>query len=493
MGPLRALRAPGPGSKSRSAAKASDSKLVGGLPLEPLSETFESLRNIVHEPVDQGLLPGVAALVVANGRLRFMEEAGFADVEGSVPMTSTSLVRLYSMTKCVVVAALMQLVDERLLGLEDLLADHLPAFRGVRVIVEKDDGWPLEGRTQPAKRPITIRHLLTHTSGISGGAAPGIDALRRWNKRERAWIDVYKPLTHRVDCDLVPDLASWIQELAELPLWNHPGEHYSYGYGYDVLGHLIELKRGKALADCLREFIFEPLDMCSTAFDLHRIARTPSEGNASSRRCTGKTPAVPAAARRRLAVLYRRTKSSRYGADGKHSQLARVDPERPGAASRWEKPCRIPSAGGCVSSFAGGLLSTLDDYAKFLLAVLSGGAHPTSGQRILSSEMATEMLADQTAKLQGAPASASPYGNRALGLSCLGEFQRAGAPSTGGWFDGVEGVRLWGGAANTAFKFDPNGGRPVLVLIMSQVVPQDSGETATALLHAAREALKKEL
>jgi len=131
------------------------------------------------------------------------------------------------------------------------------------------------------------------------------------------------------------------------------------------------------------------------------------------------------------------------------------------------------------------LLSTLDDYAKFLLAVLSGGAHPTSGQRILSSEMATEMLADQTAKLQGAPASASPYGNRALGLSCLG--------STGGWFDGVEGVRLWGGAANTAFKFDPNGGRPVLVLIMSQVVPQDSGETATALLHAAREALKKEL
>lgn len=455
--------------------KGATAKVVGGLPLQgPRAAAFQQLRAILRQPVDRGEWPGAVACAVVGGRLRFVAEAGYADIEKGVRMTSRSLVRIYSMTKCVVAAALLQLVDEGLIGLDDTLSTHLPAFKHVQVLEEDSKGWPTG--TVPAKRAIRIRHLLTHTSGIAGGAAPGIDALRRWRNRERAWIDVYKPITKQVDRGDVADLETWVDELAKLPLWSHPGEHYCYGYSYDVLGRILELKTGKPLGELLRERIFQPLAMNDTGFD---------------------TAGAGGPQRRRLAVLYRRTKSSRYGGNGLRPKLVRIDPPQApqGAASLWTKSCKLPSAGGCVSSFAGGLLSTLDDYAKFLLAVVSGGAHPTSGARILSPAMAAEMLADQTAKLRGfgkaSASSRSPYSNAHLGISCLGECQRRGAPHDG-WFDGVEGVRLWGGAANTAFKYDPNGGNPLLVLVLSQVVPQDSGVTATALMRAVREAVAAE-
>ncbi|CAE8639630.1 unnamed protein product, partial [Polarella glacialis] len=151
-----------------------------------------------------------------------------------------------------------------------------------------------------------------------------------------------------------------------------------------------------------------------------------------------------------------------------------------------------------VSSFEGGLLSTLDDYATFLLAVLSGGAHPVTGVRILSAASAQQMLVDQIellrqpGSLRSPPKGARPYSDRGLGLSCLGELQRSGAPNWGRWFDGVTGVRLWGGAASCAFKYDPNGGRPILALLMTQALPQDDGDTITTLMHGVRQALSQE-
>merc|ERR1712183_397335 len=133
-------------------------------------------------------------------------------------------------------------------------------------------------------------------------------------------------------------------------------------------------------------------------------------------------------------------------------------------------------------------MGTLEDYCRFLLAVLSDGAHPVSGARILSPAAAKMMLADQTALLQPrAPAAASPYENRGLGLSCLGELQRRGCPTFGQWFDGVEGVRLWGGAASTCFKYDPNNGRPILAIVLTQAFPQDDGRTIKEAVTATRD------
>merc|ERR1719428_2053427 len=107
------------------------------------------------------------------------------------------------------------------------------------------------------------------------------------------------------------------------------------------------------------------------------------------------------------------------------------------------------------------------------------------------------MIGDQTAQLWRADGKrlskrVSPYDDRGLGLSCIGELQRKGAPSWGNWFDGVPGCFLWGGAASSAFKFDPNGGCPILAIVMTQVLPQEDGATIRDLLRGVRSVLADE-
>eukprot|EP00928_Gymnodinium_smaydae_P046481 TRINITY_DN30971_c0_g1_i1.p1 TRINITY_DN30971_c0_g1~~TRINITY_DN30971_c0_g1_i1.p1 ORF type:complete len:525 (-),score=119.08 TRINITY_DN30971_c0_g1_i1:33-1607(-) len=458
-------------------SKAAKTAAVGGVALAEgeAASSFESLRPGLRRLVDRGCWPGVAACIFVDGQPRLLEETGFADLETKEPMTSKSLVRIYSMTKCVVAAAVLQLVDAGLLGLDDKLSDYVPAFAKMSVVLEDKDGLPDLNKIVPARRPITIRHLLTHTSGIASHYASGIDGPKRRSRKEMAWSNLYKDLVAKVDSGEISTLDAWVDELAKLPLWSQPGACYGYGYSYDILGHIVELKTGKTLAAYLRERIFEPLGMRDTRFDLAAL----SNGSPTLRR---------------LSALYRFTKSAQHGSDGRRTKLVRVDPPRRSAASSaWTRACELPSGGGALSSFEGGLLSTLDDYSKFLLAATSGGAHPISGARILSRKMATELLADQTLQLKPrAGVFASPYNDRGLGLSCMGEMQRKGCPEWGQWFDGVPGVRLWGGAASTAFKYDPNAGKPILVVLMAQAFPQDDGATITAALRGTRAVLAAE-
>lgn len=400
-----------------------------------------------------------------------IEERGYADVEAKIPMNRKSIVRIYSMSKCVVAAAVLQLAEEGHLTLDDELSKHIPAFENPKVLAERSDGMPDFGRLVPSRRPITIRHLLTHTSGISCGLAPVLDGPRIRSARERAWANIYTPLVDRVDRNEFKCLADWVQELANVPLVSHPGQHYGYGYSYDVLGHLIELKSGKQLETYLRDHILGPLGMSDTGFSLTRASKA-----------------------RRLSVLYRYTKSLRWGGTGTNFRLVRVDPPQRGMKSRWLGRCCLPSAGGGLSSLEGGLLSTLDDYAKFLLAVIHGGQHPISGVRILSKASAGLMTTDLIDQLhspggRGPPSSARPYDSLGIGLSCIGEVQRRGAPKDQ-WFDGVEGVRQWGGAASCAFKYDPNHGRPILAMLVTQALPQDDGATITHFVHGIRQVMQ---
>lgn len=429
------------------------------------------LRRRLRGPVERGRWPGVAAAVYVGGRLELLEESGHADVESGAPMTKDSLVRVYSMTKCVIAAAVMQLVEAGHIRLDDDLSKHLPAFKNMSVVMEGADGKPNFDRLMPSRCPIRIRHLLTHTSGISCGISSGLDGPKIRSARERSWAEIYEPLARKVDRGEVRNLAAWVDEVARLPLFSHPGELYGYGYSYDILGHLVEVKTGRKLPDFLAARIFKPLGMNDTRFEV-------------------KAPGHV----RRLTALYRCTKSARFGSDGKSMRLVRVDPPTCRAQSRWKAPCQVPSGGGCLGSLEGGLLSTLADYSRFLLAVVSGGAHPETGARILSRFSAEQMLADQTEMLAAngrrPPKNASPYNDRGLGLSCLGELQRRGAPAWGRWFDGVAGVRLWGGAASSCFKYDPNNGNPILAIVMTQVFPQEDGTAITWLLKGVRKALR---
>lgn len=387
-------------------------------------------------------------------------------------MTRKTLVRIYSMTKCIVATGIMQLVQDGLLGLDDKLSDHIPLFASVRVLCEKKDGMPDHDRTVTPRRPILIRHLLTHTSGIASGLAPGLDGPKIRSTLERAWASIYTPLVERVHRGDIRNLGHWVQELATLPLIGHPGSHYDYGYSYDVLGYLIELKSGMKLHTYLQRRIFRPLGMRDTCFDLST--------SSSSMHA-------------RLSVLYRYTKSGNFGSDGRKYRLVRVDPAKRGSRSVWADRCLVPSAGGCLSNFEGGLLSTLDDYTSFLLTITNGGVHPTTGVRILSASFAEDLLADQTKILKqnrssGPRDSPSPYDDPHLGLCCIGELQRKGVKS-GKWFDGVSGVHLWGGAGCTAFKYDPNHGKPILAILMTQALPQDDGDTISRLVKGVRQAL----
>ena len=158
--------------------------------------------------------------------MALLEETGYADRERRVPMTADSIVRLYSMTKCVVAAAVTQCASEGLFGLDDPLMDHLACFSAPRVIMEDKDGMPDWDRLVPAKRPITIRHLLTHTSGISSGLATGVDGPKVRSSLERAWAGIYSTLTHKVETGEIASLGAWVEELAKLPLFTHPGVEY---------------------------------------------------------------------------------------------------------------------------------------------------------------------------------------------------------------------------------------------------------------------------
>lgn len=429
-------------------------------------QRFEGVCRRLRDPIKRGRCPGVAACAFVGGRLALLEETGYADRERRVPMTADSIVRLYSMTKCVVAAAVTQCASEGLFGLDDPLMDHLACFSAPRVIMEDKDGMPDWDRLVPAKRPITIRHLLTHTSGISSGLATGVDGPKVRSSLERAWAGIYSTLTHKVETGEIASLGAWVEELAKLPLFTHPGVEYGYGYSYDVLGHLVEVKTGMNLQKYLKQRIFDPLRMRHTCFDF-----------GGGRSALGK----------RLSVLYRYTKSTHFGGDGRKPRLVRVDPQRVGGVSSW-KSVKVPSGGGGLTNLEGGLLSTLSDYAKFLLAVVSGGAHPVTGHRILTPAAAAEMLADQTSHLPRPPIRARPYNDRGLALSCVGELQLKMCPK-GQWFDGVPGVRLWGGAASTCFKYDPNAGESILVILMTQLFPQDDGTVITEMMNGVRETL----
>ncbi|CAJ1423367.1 unnamed protein product [Effrenium voratum] len=394
---------------------------VGGVELVP-SSAWESARRRLKQPVAKGHWPGLCACVFVGGRLRMVEELGFADIEAKTPMTRKTLMRVYSMSKCIVAAAVMQLIEAGRISLDDELSKHIPAFADVKVVMEGPDGLPDFNRLVPSRRPIRIRHLLTHTSGISCGLAPELDGPKQRTARERAWAGIYTALVDRVDRGDAKDLADWVADLAKLPLQSHPGTSYAYGYSYDILGHLVELTSGKKLGRYLQDHVFKPLGMRDTGFELQTSSR-------------------------RLGVLYRRTKSRLWGSNGRSFRLVRVDPVK-GKRSRWAKVCKVPSAGGGLSSLEGGLLSTMDDYAKFLLMVTSGGTHPAGGQRILGKQSADFMMSDfcELLRVNGRlPSCARPYDDPGLGLSGLGELLRQPCIYLGLWL--VSEVRRRAGSA----------------------------------------------
>lgn len=286
-----------------------------------MADRFDALHRAMQRQVDDELLAGLSCAVLAGRELVDLHCCGFADREQRVPLRRDHLFRAFSNTKLVTSCAVLLLWEQGRFGLDDPIEAYLPALGARRVLrpgaTRLDD-------TEPARSPITIRQLMTHSAGLGYGLLdPGSLLFQAYTERQ-----VLRPSQ---------TLAELIDALAPLPLAYHPGTSWQYSIATDVLSRLVEVLSGQRFGDYLQQHILGPLDMVDTGF------------------------VVPAAQQHRLTAVYAGADPARPTLPG----LTRTDHfPFPGA---YRTPVPRQSGGA-------GLVTTLDDMLALLRSLLPGGA-----------------------------------------------------------------------------------------------------------------------
>lgn len=341
------------------------------------SERLARIRAVFQEEIDRGELAGAVALVARRGRVAYFEPLGALDREAGTPMRRDAIFRIASMTKPVTSVAVMILFEEGRFLLDDPVSRFLPELAKREVVVPGDG--PLA--TEPATREVTIRHLLSHTSGLiysgfyRGPLAQAYDQAGLWNG----------------------DLEHLVTKLATVPLAHQPGTAWQYGVSTDVLGRLVEVVSGQRFDRFLEERIFRPLGMHDTAFH------------------------VPREKHGRLVAHYRA---------GEEGGLVPAP-----AFAPVEEPPALKSGGG-------GLVSTTGDYARFLQMLAHGGE--LDGVRLLSRKSVELMTVDHVRGLPRSDLLPESYGF-GLGFAVLNELGRSGSPGTVGTYtwSGIYNTFFW--------------------------------------------------
>ncbi|GGQ20166.1 serine hydrolase [Streptosporangium pseudovulgare] len=358
------------------------------------------LREVLARYVESGRIPGLVALF-SRGEETHVEAVGTMRHDGGAPMSRDTIFRMASTSKPVSVAATMVLLDECRLRLDDLVQEWLPELADRRVL-KRFDG-PLDD-TVPARRPITVRDLLTSTFGL------GMDMTSLGTPIMNAVFE--QGLTPNLPVP-VPEPDEWMRRLGELPLMHQPGERWQYHISNDLLGVLVARVTGRSFEEFLRERIFDPLGMKDTGFH------------------------VPADQIDRLPTL--------YAPDPQTGEFLVWDEAEGG---RWSRPPAFPGGGG-------GLVSTVDDYHAYFRMLLNGGMH--GGERILSRPAVELMTTDRLTPEQNAARNAMATENVHISH---------GQGQHGGWGFGMA-VRTyrgdyapigqfgWDGGSGTASYADP--------------------------------------
>ena len=393
-------------SEAKAARKA-------GLNAARLERIGDFLQRSYVEP---GKIAGCQVQVSRRGHVAYRRSLGAMDVERGRPMADDAVVRIYSMTKPIVSAALMMLWEQGAFQLDDPISKAFPAFCEAKVHVE-GEGEAM--RTEPAASPVTYRQVLSHTAGFTyGGLLEQVGAPGSGDPVDAA----YKAL--RIRRDPAEDLDAFMEKLAQAPLKYQPGTRWMYSLATDVAGALVERLSGRRLDVFLREEIFEPLEMKDTGFS------------------------VPEDARDRFAAC--------YGRDGDTRLKLVDDPEK----SPFLQPPVFLSGGG-------GLVSTLEDYGRFCEMLRCGGA--LDGERIISPRTLDLMTANHL-----------PDGGdlASLALDSFSETLPAGVGFGLGFASTLDGVAAgspceddfyWGGAASTIFWVDPI--EDLHVVFLTQLMP----------------------
>lgn len=365
------------------------------------SERLENINTIMEEYIDQQLLPCTITLVARHGEIVHLEAQGWKDVDATIPVEEDDIFRMFSMTKPITSVAILILYEEGLLQLDDPVSLYIPAFQN-QVVMAGDE-------TVPAEREITIRDILTHTSGTIG-LGPGMALIPD--------LDENSPVSEIVD------------NIAELPLSFQPGTSWEYGFGHEIAGVVVEVISGQTLDEFFKERIFEPLGMEDSSFY------------------------VPVEKASRLVPIYVRLPEG----DGWILQLL-------GSAFYSSAKVEGPKTQFGGGGWGGGVCSTIGDYARFAQMLLNGGE--LDGVRILSRKTVELMSTIHTEDylISSGPGWGFGYGLGILeditgipNVGSVGRFGWGGAASTYWFADPEEDLiailftQVMGGAGPIGFK-----------------------------------------
>lgn len=372
-------------------------------------QRLERIDNMLEEAIEENQIPGAVALVARNGKIIYYKAFGLANNESGRKMKRNDIFRIASQTKAVTSTAVMMLWEEGRFQLDDPISEYIPGFENPQILdslITEDTTYT----TKPAETPITIRHLLTHTSGIGYGMIDGDDRFKKiYQKAGVTDLFTTRDIT----------IEESVKKLAKLPLHHEPGEAFTYSEGLDVLGYFIEEMSGMPLNEFFRKRIFDPLGMDDTWFYL------------------------PESKHSRLVPVLTRENDSWVS-----YPVTFYDPAYPVEGAR-----RFYSGGA-------GLSSTAEDYASFLQMFLNKGEY--NGVRLLSRTTVELMMNNQTGDLL--EGTGGDYG-LAFGLvDQQGEI-------VGG--QGSEGTFYWGGYFNTQYFADPGEDLIGILMKQTQEIPSE--------------------
>ena len=371
------------------------------------------LDAALEDYVESGVLPGAVALVAHRGETAYLKAFGYRDKEAGDPLETGDIFRIASQTKAVVSVAIMMLQEEGRLLISDPVGRHLPEYLETTVASRNPDG---TYDVVPARQPVTIRHLLTHTAGITYG---GGTAAAEWVEADiTGWY-----FAHREE-----PIRETVRRMASLPFEAHPGEYWVYGYATDILGAVVEVASGLPLDGFLRTRIFEPLGMADTHFYL------------------------PPEKRDRLTVVY---------SAGEGGFTRAPDPGGMVGQGAYVDGPRTSFSGGA------GLLSTASDYGRFLQMLLNGGR--LGDARVLSPKSVELMTVDHLGGLlvRDLNDASAVFGAErgvgfGLGFRVVEDVGAHGVP-------GSEGLYGWGGAYHSSYWVDPQ--EELVVVYLAQLIP----------------------
>ena len=389
------------------------------------ADKLATIQGNFEDLYQEGRIPNYVMGVYSRGKNIYLAKNGNVSIEGGKPVDENTIYWLASMTKPIVSTAILRLQEEGKLNLDDKLSMYFPEFADMFVA----PGGSYTATLEPAKTEITLRHLITHTSGLTYGTlVSGVgDVAEQYD--EFGVMGCLRPSNDRP----IESLAAEIRFLAELPLIAHPGESWNYSVGTDVLGAVIEQVTGKRLADYLDEIIFTPLQMNSSTFNI-----TPDIAERTADVYSTASPAQQA--------------SLNYDSDIPWKLVE--------AAWNFKETQPACDSGG------GGLYGSISDYAAYLSMIANDGE--LNGQRILSSASMIEHLKDQTTQLlpeafrRGFGEDASSYMKFSAGFGRKLDVDLATQEETVDYY-------FWGGAANTFFWVDTT--NQTVGVFATQLVP----------------------